>query len=319
MKKLTAIIISFISVFTLITANTGVRAAEAQVKAGIVVTESDRLIVRESATSKSTAIYSVAKNGYITLISKSGSWWSVEYSSGKYGYCHADYIKEISTESATVATQSGSLNIRAGAGSAYKSIGVAEKGSTVTVIDTADGWSKILFNGSKVGYVSSAYLKFSQKYSAVSLSVPSFKQNDTRWANVKIGSSGKTIAEIGCVTTGISMLESFRTGTSIYPDAMSKKLTYTSSGNVYWPSDYTTVYWSNSYLEEIYRLLKQGKPVLFGSKSKSGGQHWVVITGYTGGDVLSASGFTVNDPGSSRKNLQQHLNSYPTFYKFLHY
>ena len=39
-----------------------------------------------------------------------------------------------------------------------------------------------------------------------------------------IGSSGKTIAQIGCATTGIAMLESYRTGSNIYPDAMSRKI-----------------------------------------------------------------------------------------------
>ena len=60
--------------------------------------------------------------------------------------------------------------------------------------------------------------------------------------------------------------------------------------------------------------------MLFGAKNASGSQHWVVVTGYTGGSSLSASGFTIHDPGShSRTNLQQFLNAYPTFYKYFHY
>ena len=44
--------------------------------------------------------------------------------------------------------------------------------------------------------------------------------------------------------------ESYRTGSVIYPDAMSKKLNYTSSGDLYWPSDYQVVtkapaFWRN--------------------------------------------------------------------------
>lgn len=100
---------------------------------------------------------------------------------------------------------------------------------------------------------------------------------------------------------------------------MSKKLTYTPSGNVYWPDNYAVVTSNSGYLQAIYEQLKLGKPVLFGAKNPYGSQHWVVITGFNGG-TLTASGFTINDPGSnSRTNLQQLLNSYPTFYKYFYY
>ena len=63
-----------------------------------------------------------------------------------------------------------------------------------------------------------------------------------------------------------------------------------------------------------------GTGVLFGAKKSGGGQHWVVITGFTGGSRLTADRFTINDPGSnSRTNLQQFLNAYPTFYKYFYY
>ena len=115
-------------------------------------------------------------------------------------------------------------------------------------------------------------------------------------------------------------MESYRTSKTIYPDAMSKQLSYSSSGNLYWPSHYTVVTQSSGYLGTIYNLLRQGKPVLFGAKNASGGQHWVVVTGYNGGSSLTASGFTIHDPGSnSRTTLQQFLNNYPNFYKFFYY
>ena len=125
--------------------------------------------------------------------------------------------------------------------------------------------------------------------------------------------------KIGCATTAIAMMESYRTGTTIYPDAMSKKLNYTSTGSVYWPSHYVTVTSNADYLSKIYNQLKQGKPVLLGAKDSYGTQHWVVITGFTGGS-LTAGSFTINDPGSNtRSNLQQFLNAYPTFYKYFYY
>ncbi len=296
-------------------------SASTQAQAGVVSTTGGNLNIRSKASTSASVITSVSKGSYVTLLSKTGSWWYVEYADGKYGYCHADYITVASSNTATVNVSWGSLNIRKGAGTSYAKTGSLYKGDTVVVLSTSNGWSKILYDGNKTGYVSASYLKMTaSKYSAVALEVPSFKQNDSRWANVQIGTSGKTIGQIGCVTTGIAMMQSYRMGTTIYPDAMAKKLSYSSSGNVYWPSDYKVVTSSSDYLSRIYDLLQSGKPVLIGAKKSTGSQHWVVVTGYVGGDTLTASGFTINDPGSgTRTNLQQFLNAYPTFYKFFYY
>lgn len=299
--------------------------AAASSKAGIVSTAGGSLNVRSGASTGSSIVTRLANGSYVTLISKSGSWWQVEYGKGQYGYCHADYVKTASSSAATVATSSGSLNVRSGAGTSYTRVGSLSKGETVIVLSSSNGWSRILYHGAKTGYVSSQYLSTGSgtstgSYAAVSLSVPSYKQTDSRWANVTIGSSGKTMAKIGCATTAIAMMESYRTGTTIYPNAMAKKLSYTSSGSVYWPSHYTVVTSSSGYLSAIYQQLKAGKPVLFGAKNSYGSQHWVVITGFTGGSSLTASAFTIHDPGSSsRTNLQQFLSVYPNFYKYFCY
>ena len=221
----------------------------------------------------------------------------------------------------------GSLNVRSGAGTSYPQQAALYRGDTVVVIGKQGSWSRILYNGNRTGYVSSAYLSTSSGGSsgtvnggAIRLSVPSFKQNDSRWAKAKIGSSGKTISQIGCATTAIAMMESYRTGTTIYPDAMSKRLSYTSSGNVYWPGHYTAITGSSNLLSGIHSKLYQGKPVLFGAKNSYGGQHWVVITGFTGGSVSDSGAYTINDPGSnSRSTLKQFLSAYPTFYKYFYY
>ena len=296
-------------------------AASASQQAGIVATVSDGLNVRSSASVNASVKTILNKGSYITLISKSGSWWYVEYASGKFGYCHSDYIRVTPSSIATVATKTTELNIRSGAGIGYSIVGFAKKGSSLIVLSSSGGWSRILYNGTKTGYVSTQYLSTATAgYSTVSLSVPNFKQTDSRWANTLIGSSGKTMAKIGCATTAIAMMESYRTGSVIYPDVMAGKLRYTPTGSVYWPTNYTVVTSSANYLNTIYEQLKQGKPVLFGARNHYGTQHWVVITGFTGGNSLTASDFTINDPGSNtRTTLQQFLNAYPTFYKFFYY
>lgn len=322
MKRTISFILSIILLLSILMP-INAEAASADSKAGVVTLSSGYLNVRSGSSSSTSVVSKLYDDSYVTLISKSGSWWKVEYAKGKYGYCYSSYITPVTGNAATVKTQSGSLNVRSGAGTSFSRTGSLAKGETVIVISKSGNWSRVLYHGTKTGYVSSNYLSSSSSsvsYPAVLLSVPNYKQTDSRWSNVLIGSSGNTMAKIGCATTAIAMVESYRTGQTIHPDAMSKKLSYTSGGSVYWPSHYTVVTSSSGYLSAVYDQLRQGKTVLFGAKTYSGKQHWVVITGYSGADSLSASGFTINDPGSnSRTDLQQFLNAYPVFYKYFYY
>lgn len=295
-----------------------VSAAADGEQAGIVKINSGWLNVRSSPSTSAGAKASLQKGSYVTLISKSNGWWKVEYEKGKYGYCHADYITVAGGNQSTVATQSGTLNVRSGAGTSYSRIGSLAKGERVIVLSNANGWSRVLFHGTRTGYVSSQYL--SGGYRKISINVPNMKQMDPRWADKLVGDSGKTFSQIGCATTAIAMVESHRRGYTVFPDEMAAQLRYTSSGSVYWPEDYIPVTQSEGYLERIYRLLLEGKVVLFGSRNSAGKQHWAVITGFAGGSYLTPAGFTIQDPGSNtRVNLQQLLNEYPLFYKFFHY
>lgn len=319
-KRIIAFILSAVTVVSLMAHPLGVSAASAESRAGRVATASGRLNVRRSATTSSDIVSSLYKGSYLTLMWKSGDWWYVEFDDGKFGYCHSDYIQTVSATAKTVKTTSGNLNVRSGAGTSYSKIGSLPSGEVVLVLWTTGDWSRILFDGTKLGYVNSSYLTSVASYPAVSLSVPHYMQTDKRWASVTLGRSGKSIYRVGCTTTSIAMIESYRTGKTIYPDAMSRKLSYTSSGNVYWPSDYTAVYSSSGYLAKIYDQLRAGKPVLFGAKTSAGGQHWVVVTGYKGGPSLTTSGFTINDPAdSSRRTLADLYADYPNFYKFFYY
>ena len=318
-RRILSLTISFMALVVVLGLPRKAQAATDNAKAGIVAVTSGVLNVRSGASTSASRLTTLTKGSYVTLLSRSGSWWQVEYADGMTGYCHADYITPVQSSEKTVQITSGSLNVRSGAGTAYARTDSLYRGEKVLVLSASGGWSRILYDGTKTGYVSSAYLGNSSTYSAVSLSVPNYKQTDSRWANVTLGSSGKTIRQSGCTTTAIAMIESYRSGTTITPDVMARKLRYSSSGDLYWPSDYIVVTSSRNYLSTIYQKLKEGKPILFGVKNSSGRQHWVVITGFAGG-ALAAANFTVNDPGSnSRTTLQQFLNAYPNFYKYFYY
>ena len=155
----------------------------------------------------------------------------------------------------------------------------------------------------------------------VSLNVPSYKQTDNRWGDVRLGTnSGTEIRKIGCLVTAISMIQSYRTGQTVYPDAMSKQLSFTSGGGLArFPSWLSGKQSGSDYLSVVYQQLKAGRPVLLEVKKTSGSQHWVVITGFTGGS-LTADHFTVNDPGSSSRSvLSQLFGTYPTVGRYFVY
>ena len=322
-KKLTSFILSTVIAAGLLASPVRAGAASADSIAGAVTLTSGSLNVRSGRSTSSSTVASLPDGSHITLLSRAGSWWYVEYAGGRFGYCHSDYITPIEGSAATVNISSGSLNVRSGAGTGYAKKASLYGGDVVIRLSDSGSWSRILYHGTKVGWVSSRYLSgaaSNASYPAVSLAVPLYRQSDSRWAGIKIGSHGSTMASIGCVTTSIAMLESYRSGGTVTPADMARRLSYTSSGSVYWPADYKVVTSSSGYLAKIYELLRQGKPVLFGVKKASGGQHWVIIDGYTGGSELTASRFTINDPGSSARTTLQHLlNDYPYFYKYFHY
>lgn len=289
--------------------------------AGTVTTSQGRLYVRN--TPGGNIISSLAKNSNVTLIDKTNGWYKVEYETGKYGYSSSDYIKEI-TDSVykQVKTSSGRLNVRnSPAGSIINSLA---SGSKVAVIDEIKGWSKIVYNGNSTGFVSSSYLISIQnsqsRYKEIKLSVPDFKQTDSRWANHKIGSTNYTIGLIGCTTTALAMSESYRTGKIIFPDKMENMLNYSSTGSLYWPSNYETTTDFNNYLFRIYSLLEKGKPVIVGAKKADGSQHWVIVTGCKETLSLKPTDFIINDPGTAeRKNLGHFFSAYHYLHRIVWY
>lgn len=293
--------------------------------AGRVTTSSTKLNVRSSPSASAAVKTKLSKNSYVTLIEKSGNYWYVQYSSGGYGYCHQDYITRVSTDVRTVKTTSGRLRVRSGASTSHSVKAYLSSNAYVTVLSTSGSFSRVVYNGNQTGYVHSDYLKkatsssSSTTYKAKKLNVPDYKQTDSRWANVTLGSSGQTIEKIGCATTALAMTESYRTGTTIYPHQMAKKLSYTSGGAVYWPSNYTIITSSSGYLKKIYDTIQSGKPVIIGAKKSNGSQHYVVVTGVKSTNTLTTSSFYINDPGtSSRTTLAQFLSAYPNFYKMMY-
>lgn len=288
-----------------------------EVSAGIVRTASTRLNVRSSPSTASTVLSGLNRGTYVTVVGKEGNWYRVEYASGRYGWSHGDYVEPVSVRSATVSAEGSRLNIRNGPGTSYTVLSQFADGTSVRVLASSGGWAKVLYGGTKIGYVSETYLRYpSSGYSAVQLSVPRYAQNDSRWSSIRLGNSRYTIGSAGCTTSAMAMVETSVRGYTVTPAAMVKELSYSSSGNLYWPSTYSA-YTGSDYLEVVYRQLKAGRPVMIGGFTPSGAQHWVVIYGFTGG-ALKAENFLIRDPGASaRTTLGEFQSKYSVFYKIM--
>ena len=161
------------------------------------------------------------------------------------------------------------------------------------------------------------------EYTDVMLEVFDFKQYDERWGSVKI--YDKTIKQVGCLITCVSELYSYKNNVTVYPGEMRYKLSFVRNLLI-WESVQTNgLTCSQEYgysigpniLNNIYKKLKSGKPVIIGGttqKAGEGGQHWIVIKGYVSDETneLKTSNFIINDPGGTQRvTLADFLNNYP--------
>ena len=318
MNKLKSILALFIFTFSLNINDIKVLdAMDSSSKIGMVKTSGSNLNVRSSASSSSKIISKLKNNSYITIISTSGNYHKVEYQDNKYGYVHKSYISNVSSTIRKV--NATNLNVRSGASTNYKIIDKLDKNDYVATLSLSNNFYKIVYEGSSVGYVHKSYLVDTYTYSSKSLNVVSYKQTDSRWSSLKIGKSSYTVGKAGCLITSMSMSESYRRDITVTPKYVVNNFSFTSSGNMYWPSNYTTST-SSSYLTTIYNNLKNNKPTIIGAKKKDGSMHFVIVKGFKGGNSLTKSNFIINDPGSNtRTTLNDFMNIYPNFYKIAYY
>lgn len=279
-----------------------------------------RLNVRTSATTSSAVKTTLASGSTVTLISKNGSWWYTEYAPNSYGYVHGNYVTSMGLSTATVRTQSTALNVRASASASASIVGKLAKGEQVVILGTYGNFYKILYDGNKTGYASTAYLTIegstSASRSAITLSVPSYKQYDRGYSSLRLPGSGEPVSTHGCAVTSLAMTESYRTGKTVTPKNVIANQSFTSTGALYWPSVYAR---GENTLSYMYTQLANGKPVIVHVKKANGSAHFAVVYGFSGGE-LTAANFKLLDPGSaSRTTLQALYNVYPTLVKTLSY
>ena len=129
-------------------------------KAGVVtgLNKGDTLNVRSGSSTNTTSIgkYSYGETVIITGQDTNG-WYRVDFK-GKVGYVHNDYVRITGDISFSKTTEN--LNLRWGASTSNGIIKTIPKNTTVRLISSSNGWSKI-YSGGDIGFVYSQYLSTS--------------------------------------------------------------------------------------------------------------------------------------------------------------
>jgi hypothetical protein len=123
---------------------------------------------------------------------------------------------------------------------------------------------------------------------------PLYKQCDSRWGNIKLGTSSDTICSAGCLLCSVGM--ALKALGNIYstPDVLNYWLTlnggYVGGDNFVWGSvnGIGMVYRGKISNSQIKINLDRGNIVILNVRN---GGHWVLATGYNGDTIF------VNDPG----------------------
>lgn len=124
---------------------------------GFVNTSSLRL--RSDATTNSKVLATAPQNDCVVIISQHGDWYKVNYNLQE-GYMHKSYLDVLTRENAELGygtVNGSSVNIRAGAGTSYRSVAVASKGSKCYIIGLNNGWFKVIY-GNSIGYIRSDFV-----------------------------------------------------------------------------------------------------------------------------------------------------------------
>jgi len=102
---------------------------------------------------------------------------------------------------------SGGLNVRSGPGSNYEKVASISNGTTVTVLESANGWYKVDYGNGKTGYVSADYIQVTGGTSGGSGSSSGGSSGGSSSGSSSSGAaiSGKTPAKVVGAANGLNV------------------------------------------------------------------------------------------------------------------
>lgn len=280
---------------------------------GYVNTKSSGLNVRKGPGTSYDILSSLKKGDYFLVLSESEGWCRIEFGEGKEGYVSSKYVGKFYGDSRTDVSPSPVKTQNPDKTATPSPAATPEKTASVPTAKPTERPTE-----KPVERVPA------KTYPKIRIEAPLYKQTDRRWKTYKLGTTGNSIATVGCLVSSLAMAESYRTGREILPDAQADTMEFTAGGSAYWPENYRIFFAGSKtdYMEKVYSILETGRPVLMGCKKDNGGQHWVLITGYNGpgNGPLKGEYFTINDPASAgRTTLAMQWEDYPHVYYISYY
>ena len=138
-------------------------SAAGNVMHGIGFVNTASLRLRSDATTNSKILDTAPQNDCVVVISRSGDWYKVNYNLQE-GYMHKDYLDVLTRENAELGygkLTGSSVNVRSGAGTSYRSVAEASKGSKCYILGLNNGWYKVIYNSS-IGYIRSDFVELTE-------------------------------------------------------------------------------------------------------------------------------------------------------------
>lgn len=123
----------------------------------------DTINIRDNASTNSKVIAQGNKNDTYKVTGEKNGWLQIRLPDGKTGYVagwltsyNSNYFSEGSQGHKKTTDE---LNLRTGPSVNNSRITTLKKGESITVVETVDGWSKVVASGGIVGWVNDYYLK----------------------------------------------------------------------------------------------------------------------------------------------------------------
>ena len=137
--------------------------AAGDVMHGIGFVNTNSLRMRADASTNAKVLDTAHQNDCVVVIAKEGDWYKVNYNLQE-GYMHKDYLNVLTQENAELGygeVNGSSVNVRSGAGTGYRSVAVASKGSKCYILGLNNGWYKVIYNTS-IGYIRSDFVDLTE-------------------------------------------------------------------------------------------------------------------------------------------------------------
>lgn len=117
------------------------------------VTTADLLNVRKGAGVKYPVVGQFKKGRKVTIYKELNGWYKVLLSKPDYGWVSGHYVKDGAIANCTI------LNVRKGPSVKTDAFDTIKVGKKVKIVETKNGWHRIILNPSEYGWVNKGYVK----------------------------------------------------------------------------------------------------------------------------------------------------------------